>query len=140
MKFKLVEDLDLEYIDYYSRGWILPNGDIISTSNAPHYEKEHLVKDAQSTIKYNFGYERYIGLPKARPTEEQYNTLTQLLDYYFVAGNNVGERNRSLEINCDMNSKGDFTSVVYKPSDYTSDDIIKKIKRYYTSGKLYESK
>lgn len=139
MKFKIVEGFDPEYINYYSRGWILSNGDLLSTSNAPHYEKEHLLKDPDSAIKYNFGYERYIGLPKNKPTREQYKTLLALLDYYFTSGNNVGERSRNLEIAGGMDSKGDFKSNRYNPQEYTPDDLIKIIKRFYNSGNLYEN-
>ena len=126
-------------IDWDGKGWILENGKIISTNNGPHHEKDHLIDPESNVVRYNFGYERYIGLPKNNLTSAQYDTLEKLLDLFFVSGNGVGERSRSIEIDCSIDSKGDFTSKIYKPSDYTSDDIIKKIKRYYSTGTLYES-
>lgn len=61
-----------------------------------------------------------------------------MLDNYFIGKNNVGERSNKIEINCSMNNKGDFISKIYSPFEYTTDDIIKIIKRFYTSGNLYE--
>lgn len=133
------EELLIDF-DYDCRGWVLQNGEIISTNNGPHFEKEHKVNDQDTAIRYNFGYERYIGLPKERLTSLQYETLQSLLDLYFVGRDGVGELSSKIEINCDMDNKGDFISERYSPFEYTTDDIIKLIKRYYTTGKLVENK
>jgi hypothetical protein len=77
-------------------------------------------------------------LPKNNLTSAQYDTLEELLDLFFIGRNDVGERSRNIEINCSMNNKGGFISKIYNPFEYTPDDIIKKIKRYYSSGTLYE--
>lgn len=128
---------DINYIDYDSRGWILPSGDILSTENEPHFTTMN--DEEEDSIRYNFGHERYIGLPNKAVTQEQLDTLMLLLDYYFVNKESVGVRNTPIEIDYNMNDKGDFKHVRLSPKDYISDDIIKKIKRYYSSGVLYES-
>ena len=121
---RLNEKIKINF-DYDFRGWILQNGEIISTNNAPHFEKEHKVDNQDTAVRYNFGYERYIGLPKDRLTSAQYETLQSLLDLYFVGRNGVGELSSNIEINCDMNNKGDFVYKSYSPFKYTTDDIIK---------------
>jgi len=133
----ILEDINF---DYDGRGWITSTGEIISTNNAPHYEKEHKIKNwIENHVKYNFGYERYIGLPKNRLSSAQYETLTKLLDYFFIDKPNVGIRSTAIEINYDMNDKGDFKWKRFSPKTHTTDDIIKLIKRYYTTGRLNES-
>lgn len=71
----------------------------------------------------------YIELPNIRPTNSALYSLQEWLDknqrhydYIVVTGPN-------------------FTNdVKYYYNDYLPEDIIKRIKRYYSSGKLYESK
>lgn len=133
----ILEDINF---DYDGRGWITSTGKIISTYNAPHYEKEHKIKNSENNVKYNFGYERYIGLPENRLSFAQYETLTKLLDYFFINKPNVGIRSTDIEIDYDMNDKGDFKWKLFSPKTHTTDDIIKLIKRYYTTGRLNESR
>ena len=64
----------------------------------------------------------YIHLPGSLTTE-QYDSLLRWLD--------------NLEIDDKVDIDG---QVRYSLSDYTPDEIIKKIKRYYASGHLYENK
>ena len=131
---RLNEEFDNEDdFDLYWRGWITSNGDIIKTNNAPHYTHKHNTEDQDDDIRYNFGYERYIGLPKIRPTYKQLETLKSLLYYYFIDASSVGIRNTNIEIDYDMNDKGDFKYFSISPKDYTPDEVIKIIKRLYNS-------
>jgi hypothetical protein len=68
-------------------------------------------------------------------TNAQLETLLELLDYYFIDKEMVGIRSRAIELAVDDN-----IVVTLRPSDYLPDDVIKKIKRYYSSGILHESK
>ena len=124
------------------RGWIATNGEIISTNELelPHYEIVHKIEhlNEDELIRYNFGYERYIGLPKVRPTQAQYNSLLELLDYFFINQENQTLKGSSLEIDYGMNEKGGFKWKAFSPKTHTPDDIIKLIKRYYTTGVLVE--
>lgn len=131
---RLNEEFDEEEIDYLSRGWITSNGDVIKTNNAPHYTHRHNTEDQDDDIRYNFGYERYIGLPKTRPTYKQLKVLEDLLYYYFIDAPMVGIRNTNIEINYDMNDKGDFKYFSISPKDYTPEEVIKVIQRLYNSG------
>ena len=128
-----------DVVDYDSRGWILSNGEILSTNNEPHYTKFGYCDDDDTTIKYNFGYERYICFPmrKFGVTKEQLNTLLHLLDYWFIDGSGVGERSRNIELAFIVDGYN-FDIISISPKNYTPDDVIKKIKRYYASGNLYE--
>lgn len=128
-----------DVVDYDSRGWILPSGEIISTNNKPHYTRGGEWEDYNTTIKFNFGYERYICLPmrKYGVTNEQLDTLLHLLDYWFIDGNSVGERSRNIELAFIIPGSL-FDVISISPKDYTSDEVLKKIKRYYASGVLYE--
>lgn len=136
--YKFNEEFDKEDdVRLYSRGWITPDGDIIKTNNAPHYMHTHNTEDQDDDIRYNFGYERYIGLPEVRPTYKQLEALKSLLYYYFIDANSVGIRDTDIEINYDMNDKGDFKYFSISPKDYTPEEVIKVIKRLYT-GRLRE--
>lgn len=70
----------------------------------------------------------YIELPKTRPTSSQYSAL---LDWLDLAQHNSID---SIEVN--TYNQGRYKS--YSFADNTSDEIVAKIKRYYTSGTLYE--
>lgn len=140
MKENINEEVSLD-LDYDGRGWILPNGEILSTNNAPHYtKKDKLGNDELNSIRYNFGYERYIQLPKEKPTEAQYQTLIELLDIFFLNQQNVGIRSENIEINYN-NSNNEFKTLSISPKDYTSDEVISLIKRIYVSlkEKIFES-
>lgn len=71
----------------------------------------------------------YVELPNSRPNFNQYEALEEVLYYLY----------RQPEI-FDFNV---FTSngqqIAYSTDDYFPEDIINRIKRYYSSGKLYES-
>lgn len=130
--YKFNEEFDKEDdVRLYSRGWITPDGDIIKTNNAPHYTHTHKTEDQDDDIRYNFGYERYIGLPEVRPTYKQLEALKSLLYYYFIDASSVGIRDTDIEINYDMNDKGDFKYFSISPKDYTPEEVIKIIQRLY---------
>ncbi len=140
VKENINEEVSLD-LDYDGRGWILPNGEVLSTNNAPHYtKKDKLGNDELSYIRYNFGYERYIQLPKEKPTEAQYQTLIELLDIFFLNQQDVGIRSENIEINYN-NSNNEFKALSISPKDYTSDEVISLIKRIYVSlkEKIFES-
>ena len=69
----------------------------------------------------------YIVLPKHRLTNEQYDTLLGWLDFVLNSHGHVLVH---------TDNESDFKSY---NRDFTSDEIIDKIKRYYSSGILYES-
>lgn len=75
-------------------------------------------------------YSTYLELPKKLPARVQFDKIEDILDY--IQTHNTS---KSVEISIyDTN-----THNTYNFSEYTTDDIIKKIKRYYSSGKLYEA-
>ena len=111
------------------------HGDIIS-----YLENEDIfLFDDHWQFSENFGYIRmnsgtttdfnaYIEFLEDNPTSEQYDGIENWL--YYVLNSGVKE----VEINV-PNSK----SIRYSLVDYLPEDIIKKVKRYYGSGNLYES-
>lgn len=121
---ELDESLDVE-LD--GRGWILKGGRIVSTYNGPHWERRHLVKGKENVIRYNFGYERYVDLPKERPDDAQLKTLSKLMDYFFVSGSDVGIRKNPVEICIDSKDK----RFPISPNEYTVDEAMDFIKRLY---------
>lgn len=135
-----------------NREFILPNGDFLSTGlnreahiniehdiqnylakrfdieNFKHSKLDHPVTDMCGWIRVNNINEDYICLSSVKPTIEQYSSLTRWLD--------------------EFNEMSDFIRVVsfdgsqqitYDLNDIIVDDIIKNIKRFYSSGILYES-
>ena len=120
-------------INYDGRGWILPSGRIVSTMNGPHFDNKHDSKNQDEDIRYNFGYERYIGLPsKHRPTDKQFEKLRDLLDVFFINEELVGVLNTPIEVCYDTNDASNFKRESLSPKDYTSDEVIEHIKRIYT--------
>ena len=111
------------------------HGDIIS-----YLENEDIfLFDDHWQFSENFGYIRmnsgtttdfnaYIEFLEDKPTAEQYDGIENWL--YYILNSGVKE----VEINV-PNSK----SIRYSLVDYLPEDIIKKVKRYYGSGTLYES-
>jgi hypothetical protein len=78
----------------------------------------------------------YIGLPDKRPTGAQFES-TELWLTSVVYNDSNSKRNwyETIEL---WNVAG--TSQLYKVSEYFPEDIIKRIKRYYASGRFYEHK
>lgn len=147
------------------RSFILPNGGFFSTPFLePHYvtdesiiatlEKsgitvdigsDDLLMDLMGCIRVNAVNEDYICLPYDRPNELQFDALEKWLDKFFFGGGK-DTKHHGLVINGDdsLNVEGikvttlDGKQVLYKTNEYTSEDVIKRIKRYYASGNLYE--
>ena len=74
------------------------------------------------TVKY------YIDLPDIQLTREQYNTLLVWLDY-------LSKECRLVTVCADSGR----INTTYKFNETISDDIISRIRRYYISGRLYET-
>lgn len=70
----------------------------------------------------------YIEIPKKKITDSQYETILRWLDYAQTIGVN------SIEV--DTQGMNKYKS--YSFSDYTSDEIVDKIKKYYGTGRLEE--
>ena len=77
----------------------------------------------------NFSRELVIGLPASRPTEAQFASLENWLYHVFSKGGvDVGNEN---------------STAIFKHYDfskYLPEDVIKKIKMYYSTGKLLDRK
>ena len=127
--------------------YILPNGRFLFTtplepSDDCDYEiEEHRNIDdflyhKGNFIRFNivdeyYGYYSYIQLNKKQPTSQQYNALLKIFDYV-------------------INNKYEYLSIIFDSqygkqiklelNNYTSDELLKKIKRYYVSGILIENK
>ena len=70
----------------------------------------------------------YIGLSEEQPTREQYNSLLVWLD----------EHSRFTKIITVISPKGEHSTDYRFNSDFISDDVVDRIRRYYVCGKLYE--
>jgi hypothetical protein len=72
----------------------------------------------------------YINLPENRPTNAQFRSLEQWLNERVFTDPDI----KQIELD------SQFTGVLkwYQLIDYTANDLIKLIKRYYLSGRLYE--
>lgn len=134
--------------------FILPSGNVLSGFNA-HYEIEEVIQalgksnyqdvDISSDNYYMYStlsdlgcircrldqYENYFQLSQIRPTYEQYDTIEALIDL-------MQQRHISNRVFIETPNKQE--SKAYLFDNYTTDEIINRIKRYYTSGKLYENK
>lgn len=75
----------------------------------------------------------YLVLPKKRPTNAQLNVVEK-----FIENAETWLHLFDILIYVD-DSKYHPTSKIYSFDDYTTEDIIKNIKRYYASGVLYET-
>ena len=149
---------------FVERGFILPNGEIVSNKailginkNRPHQDVDEtlvsylalkykttpryvedlfglngyvLVCDRIGCIRINGYNEDYISLPYKMPTNAQFYALSDWIDDFFeekVTG--------SLEV---TTFDGEQQVTYYTPK-YDGEEICKKIKRYYSTGTLYES-
>lgn len=70
----------------------------------------------------------YIGLSEEQPTREQYNSLLIWLD----------QHSKFTKIITIFGPNGEPSTNYRFTSDFISDDIVDRIRRYYISGKLYE--
>lgn len=130
---------------YFGPTFIMPNGLMLDLSyqGAKHSDVEKfLIEKGLSQNNYSTGagsktlfdlgcircdmLKYYMGLPDAQLTGEQYNTLLYWLDEFFRTTSRI-------EV-----ITPDNQNVTYSKKDYISDDVVKRIKRYYSTGKLVE--
>lgn len=135
--------------------YILPNGQFLDVQKIPAcYIHQHLFAEFLFSNKVKFdGYSLmrsiegrfnwlrvndgqsddefrcYISLNHDKLNSDQYFALLKWLDF-------VSRQSDYVQVFVDNDPK---SYVKYYFKDYTSDEIIKKIKRYYTSNTLYES-
>lgn len=136
-----------------NRSFILPNGDFLSTGddyrthvniewdiqnylvkyfnieNFKHSKLDHPVTDMCGFIRVNNVNEDYVCLSSVKPTIEQYNSLLNWLDEF----NEMKDYIKIISYNGNI-------FVKYNLEDVTPDYVLNRIKRFYTSGKLYEAK
>lgn len=149
--------------DKTSRGFILPNGDLIDNgyfgeNGMPHWKVDErvinkiafdnhwyyddiidafdvsairgdLLADRIGCIRVNGYNENYIALPENRPTNAQLYTLEEWIDWFFS------------EIACSIivSTSNGRQQKSYSCDEYTGSDVINRIKRFYSSGTLYEA-
>ena len=87
-----------------------------------------MLADKLGFIRVNGDNEDYVCITNVRPTPEQYQALRDWLKEYF-------KRKRSLEVTEWESGQQAF----YKYPEYDVEDIINKIKKYYTTGELTEN-
>lgn len=125
----------------YGSSYILPNGKFLNLYPATHGVFENELDEynvsfpyLKQSIQVNNGKNDtdpvypYASLPMRNITNAQYRSLLLWIDDV------DHEYEPGVEITIDHSSK------TYRFKDYTPDDIIKKIKRYYASGTLYEAR
>lgn len=162
MKFKLIESLKhtpkdvFDFLKHYfgtveepynGPTYILPDGSMLNIAGCKHHAEVEkvLIENGYSDDVYiatggsptmrNLGAIRcdtvkyYIDLPDTQLTRQQNNTLLVWLDYLSYQCKLVTVIANSGRVSTD-----------YKFNEIITDDIINRIKRYYISGRLYESK
>lgn len=154
---EIINSLERKYTisnnTHCARGYILPDGKILeldifnSHASVNNYlidqgfkkpdDEKTFIPELISFIRFNFLSEGFVALTNIKPTLEQYDILDKLFQYF------IDEKN--MHINYD-----DFMIIEPHPSfkfhryklygedAYFSDDYIKIIKRYYTTGVLVE--
>ena len=87
-----------------------------------------------NSIKVNSGSNDtiYIALNSVTPTSEQYKSILEWLDFIYNIKDYVDVYESA--------AMSDKNYVRYYFNEYIPDDILKRIKRYYSSGRLYEYK
>ena len=88
---------------------------------------------ALGAIRMDNSYQDYIELPPVKLTYIQYERLESWLEF-----NSDKNKSGNVEVYTYSLASG-FTSIFYKYADLFPEDIIKRIKRYYSSGVLYEA-
>ena len=131
---------------YYGPTYILPDGSLLNLDGRGHHSSvEHYlienelsnrecIKTGGSPTIEALGCIRcdmvkyYIGLSEEQPTREQYNSLLVWLD----------QHSRFVKIITIFGPGGEPSTNYRFNSDFISDDVVDRIRRYYISGKLYE--
>ena len=162
VKKKALELLSKGKVDWTERGFILPNGDLVDNgyfgeNGMPHWKVDErvinkiafdnhwdyddiidafdvsekrgdLLADKIGCIRVNGYNENYIALPENRPTNEQLYTLEEWIDHFFS----------DIYSTISVTTFNGRQQQQYNDDDCTGRDVVNKIKRYYSSGTLYE--
>lgn len=102
-------------------------------AGSPFLEREYNV------IRCNSDNERYVVIPSRRPTDQSLGSFRNWLDYYFKP-NTESRYGEDLYISPNDTDYGymKVAGKLYDPNESTSDDVVDRVKRYYSSGKLFE--
>ena len=138
--FGTLSELDI----YNGPTYILPDGSFLDLRNQPHHSvverwlidnglsNEEYIETAGSQTLYDLGCIRcdylknYIALCSKQPTRNQYNSLLVWLD-------ELSKTTRNVQVISPTDQ-----AVTYWFNEYLTDDVVERIKRYYSSGRLYE--
>ncbi|MBO7730927.1 MAG: hypothetical protein J6S67_00190, partial [Methanobrevibacter sp.] len=163
VKKKVLELLSKGKVDWTERGFILPNGDLVDNGyfgedGMPHWKVDErvinkiafdnhwdyddivdafdvsakrgdLLADKLGCIRVNGYNENYIALPENRPTNEQLYTLEEWIDHFFS----------DVYSTISVSTFNGRQQQQYNDDDCTGKDVVNRIKRYYSSGTLYET-
>lgn len=124
------DDIDVPMISQHDNvdEFLIQKGYASRTDRKPW--DETIFQSLYNVIRFQITdeYVRYLTLPSTAPNTAQYSAIEQVLD---LASSWVGE--------IEINSGERKNSKIYSFDEYTVDDIIKRIRRYYSSGTLYEN-
>lgn len=98
-------------------------------SNVGGMDGSKLLEEHLGCIRLNGGVAdemTAVSIPSTKITEIQYDKLTSWLDKYYTD-------------KVEVNVREDYESQIYHLDETIVDDVIKKIKRYYTTGTLVEN-
>lgn len=150
------DNFDITDVPPYGPSYILPDGKFVdiygTTINDKrldtHYDVETVLNDSGlssgefDSLSLNYTiqecgaircstrtHEHYILLNEERPTTNQFDSILKLL---ILMSDDLGYP--SVQIIADKD-----TYKIYNFTDYAPEDIVGKIKRYYSSGNLYEA-
>ena len=141
--------------------YILPNGNFMNVKNREHRSVEKWLRGQKySIVNYEFEeddkyltpevelgcirinlsdkYYSFIVLNEHIPTSYQYQSILLLLDFIYSKGYKKISVVRDGFFSADDTSKIDSIYREYSLNEYISDDILKKIKKYYATGRLEE--
>lgn len=150
------DNFDITDVPPYGPSYILPDGKFVdiygTTINDKrlntHYDVETVLNDSGlssgefDSLSLNYTlqecgaircstrtHEHYILLNEERPTTNQYDSILKLL---ILMSDDLGYPSVQIIANKDKYK-------IYNFTDYEPEDIVGKIKRYYSSGNLYEA-
>lgn len=151
----LKDTFEISSSKLYPRCYLFPNGNILKLDAYTSHKnvegvliKKNIVSELSTgggcellenlgCIRINLDSEGFIGLSEKAPTNIQYEKLKEIIDKYmfephiwrYWSGNKIAI--------ITPHSDG-FKVVLYDINDYTVSDILNRIKRYYSTGILYE--
>lgn len=110
--------------------------DIIEDDRYAKDDGSLFTENVLNCIRFNipdeyYGNYTYIQLNEKQPTSQQYDSLLKIFDYV------INHKYKYLSVIFD-NQYG--KQIKLELNDYSSDELLKKIKRYYVSGILTENK